>query len=308
MAVRRQFLGALIGAVASLAQEPPAASAPPPEKPILVYAGKPLAVAFQCADDDMQWAGMSCSREEPCPVYLELSSLEVAGSSLFLSGNLHSAATTLYSIVLASSDGGKTWTEPHERIRGAGLDQIQFIDFESGWIAGQVLHPLPQDPFLLATKDGGKTWRRQSIFSETRYGSVAQFWFTSKNDGSIVVDRGQASDTSRYEKYESPNGGDTWMIRETNDQAPRLRRSPPNTDWRIRADGPTQSFRIERRQGNNWTAVAGFLIRAGECKPPEQKLAEPPQEPTEAAPEQQPAPETPSTPAAPRRRPTLKRK
>jgi photosystem II stability/assembly factor-like uncharacterized protein len=42
----------------------------------------------------------------------------------------------------------------------AGLDRIQFIDFENGWVSGEVQHPLPRDPFLLATTDGGKTWQR----------------------------------------------------------------------------------------------------------------------------------------------------
>ena len=287
------------------AETPPPANTPPP-KPSMVYSGKPLPAPFSCTEDDMQWAGMSCTEDEPCPIYLELSAMETVGSSLFVSGNLHSPVTTLYSVLLASSDGGKTWTEPFERIRGAGLDQIQFIDFESGWISGHLVHPLPHDPFLLITNDGGKTWRRQPVFGETRFASAAQFWFTSKKDGAIVIDRGQSSDTSRYEKYETPNGGETWMIRETNDQAIRLRRAPPNTDWRIRADGPSQSFRIERRQGNAWTAVSAFAIRAGQCKPAEPALAEPPPQPEEPEPkpEQPPAP---APPRGPRKPPSLKK-
>jgi hypothetical protein len=271
----------------------------------MTYSGKPIAIPFECTEEDMQWAGMSCTEAEPCPIYLELAAVEPAGGSLFVTGNLHSPAITLYSVLLASFDMGKTWTEPAGRIRGAGLDQVQFFDLESGWTSGQTLHPLPQDPFLMITNDGGKNWRRQPVFSETRFATVAQFWFTSKNDGSIVIDRGQSGDTSRYERYETPNGGDTWMIRETSDQPVRLRRVP-NADWRVRADGPSQSFRIERRQGNAWTAVSAFAIRAGECKPLERNLPEPPPEP--APPEAQaPEPAAPSAPTGPRRPPTLKR-
>jgi photosystem II stability/assembly factor-like uncharacterized protein len=279
----------------------------PAAKPALVYSGKPLAVPFQCSEEDMQWAGMSCSEREPCPIYLELAALESAGNSIVVAGNLHSPTTTLYSILLASSDAGKTWTEPHERIRGAGLDQIQFYDFESGWIGGQMLHPLPQDPFLLITTDGGKTWRRQSVFGESRFASIVQFWFTSKQQGSLVIDRGQSSESSRYERYETPNGGDTWMIREAGEQQFRLRRPPPaESAWRVRADGPSRSFRIERRQNNAWSAVAAFLILAGHCKPPERTLAEPPPpEPVEATPEPQ-APASPSK-RGPKKAPTLKR-
>ena len=42
-------------------------------------------------------------------------------------------------ILLASDDGGKTWTEPVPRLRAAALDQIQFIDLQTGWISGQNL-------------------------------------------------------------------------------------------------------------------------------------------------------------------------
>jgi hypothetical protein len=298
-------LSALCCAAAALAQTPPAPEAPP-ARPTLVYSGKPLALAFECTDDDMQWAGMSCSNTEPCPVYLELSSVETAGDRVFAAGNLHSAATTLYSVLLASDDLGKTWTEPAERIRGAGLDQIQFFDPESGWVSGQTLHPLPQDPFLFITRDGGKTWRRQPVFGESRFGSIVQFWFSSKKDGTIVIDRGQATDSARYERYESPNGGDTWMIREAGDQAPRLRRAALNTDWRVRADGPSKSFRIERRQAEKWSTVSAFLIRAGECKPEDRKFAEPPPEPSESATEPTAAPAPPPA-RGPRKPPTLKR-
>ena len=101
----------------------------------------------------------------------------------------------------------------HERIRGASLDHIQFLDAELGWTSGQVLSPLPQDPFLLLTSDGGKTWRQRVIFSESRVGSIQQFHFSAKDSGSLIVDRGPGSEGGRYELYESPDAGETWTIR-----------------------------------------------------------------------------------------------
>jgi hypothetical protein len=273
--------------------------------PALVNEGKPMVVPYACNTEDMQWAGMSCSEREPCPIYLDLTSVEAAGNRIFLTGNLHDRVTTLYSVLLASADEGKTWTEPFERLRGTGLDQIQFYDFESGWVSGQVVHPLPQDPFLLITGDGGKSWRRQAVFGESRHGTILQFGFTSKTDGSLVVDRGQSSDSSRYTRYESPNGGETWMIREASDRPIRiLRAAAGNPNWRIRPDGPTQSFRIERRQGQAWAGVAAFLVRVANCKPPESQIAEPPPPPEEPEPEAAPPPPAPSPP---RKKPTLKR-
>jgi photosystem II stability/assembly factor-like uncharacterized protein len=230
--------------------------------------GKPMRVAFQCTEDDVQWAGMECSEEQPCRLYLELSAVESVGNRIFLAGNLHSAATTLYSILLASDDAGKTWREAFQRLRGCGLDHIQFVDFETGWVSGESLVPLPADPFLLITSDGGKTWRQNPIFSESRPGAIQQFWFSSKANGSMVIDRGASDQSGRYELYNSPNGGESWTVKEASDKPLKLRRTgAPNTDWRIAPDRATQSFRIERRvQGEKWTTLASFSIPIGVCK------------------------------------------
>ena len=126
---------------------------------------------------DIQAAGLGCSEEDPCPVYLELSNVEAVGHKIFVTGNLHTPTATLDSILLASDDEGKTWTEPHPRLRSSGLDQIQFVDFQNGWISGANLQGAPRDPFLLITTDGGKTWRQRPIFEESRVASIERFWF-----------------------------------------------------------------------------------------------------------------------------------
>jgi len=115
--------------------------------------GKPMRLPFECTEADTQAASLNCSEQEPCAVFLELSSVEAAGNKIFLAGNLHTNTTTLYSVLLATEDAGKTWNEPHPRIRFAGLDQIQFIDFQNGWIAGANLQSTARDPFLLITTE-----------------------------------------------------------------------------------------------------------------------------------------------------------
>ena len=276
-----------------------------PEKPagppVLENSGKPMTPPFQCTDDDIHAFGLGCTEDEPCPIYLELSGVETVGSQIFAAGNIHSAAATLYSILLASNDAGKTWREPFERIRGASFDRILFTDAEHGWIAGQTVHPLPRDPFLLITSDGGKTWRRQILFEDGRAGSIQQIWFDSRTTGSLIFDRGQSSDGPRFEMYESATGGDNWMIREASDRPIRLKRMPlePETpDWRMRADAATKANRIEKRQAARWTAVASFAVEMGACKPPRAKEPEPPPatEP-EAATQQPPHKGTLSLPA-----------
>jgi len=265
---------------------------------VLQNLGKPMRVEFNCTDSDMLSAGMSCSEEEPCPVYLELSAAEAVGNKLFAAGNIHSAQATLYSILLASEDGGKTWREPSERHRASSLDRIQFADFETGWVAGQVLQPLPNDPFFLVTTDGGRTWRRRPIFSESRSGAVQQFWFDSRNSGTLLI-----ADGPRNELYESPNGGETWLVREVSDRPIRWKQRLPGTaSVRVRADGSTKSFRIERREGERWNTAASFLVSAGACKPAMHELGPPPE--PEPEPEKAPPPATPRRPARP---PTLRR-
>jgi len=293
-----RLLAAMLGSLlVAVAQDPP--------KPALQNTGKPIQVDFSCSEQDIEWAGLGCSEDQPCPIYLELTAVEPVGAKIVLAGNLHAPSMTLYSILLASDDGGKTWREPFERLRGAGLEQIQFVDFENGWISGQFLHPLPADPFLLITSDGGKSWEKRPIYNESRYGTILQFWFDSKSTGSVVIDRGQSSDSSRYEIHESPNGGQSWMIREAGDRPLRLKRAPAaNPDWRIRADRASRSFQIEARRAGRWVAAAGFLVHVGDCKPAERQLAAPPPEPE--TPAQPPAPPAPPAPK-PAKPPSLKR-
>ena len=273
----------------------------------LVNEGKPLRVPFSCTEEDIQSLGLDCTYEEPCPVFLELSGLEIAGSKIFLSGNLHTTTTTMTSVFLSSEDDGKTWTEPHERIRSSGLDQIQFLDFERGWVAGQQLQTMPRDPFFLITTDGGKTWRRRAVFGDSQVGSIEQFWFDSRTDGLALVDRMQSTETgARYSIYETRTGGDAWMIREVSTRALKLKRAAgQNPDRRIRADARTKSFAIERRQGERWHPLASFLVEAGSCRPVARTLAEPPPEQPEA---EQPKPEATPSQARPRTPPTLKKK
>src|SRR5579862_5651836 len=159
------------------------------ELPVLENTGKPIQIPFLCTDQDMQWAGLSCTDLEPCPVYFELAAVEPLGDKIFAAGNFHTDTVTLYSVLLGSGDAGKTWSEVHPRMQGAGLDHIQFADLLNGWISGESLFPLPADPFLLTTGDGGKTWRQQPLFSEPHPGSIQQFYFSSKTLGNVIVDQ-----------------------------------------------------------------------------------------------------------------------
>jgi hypothetical protein len=255
----------VLAAAATWAQEQPPANTAPA---VLENSGKPMLLPFTCTDEDIQWGGLSCSADEPCPVYLELAAVESGPGRIFTAGNIHALDVTLYSVLLESEDGGHTWREAHERIRGASLDHIQFLDAELGWTSGQAVSPLPQDAFLLLTSDGGKTWRQHAIFSESRVGSIQQFYFSAKDSGSLIIDRGPGAEGGRYELYESPDAGESWTMRQTSDQPLKLKLPAVSpSEWRVRADGPTQSFHLERRQAERWVSVASFAVKLGACQP-----------------------------------------
>ena len=232
----------------------------------LQNSGKPMQVPFECTEADSQAANLSCSADEPCPVFLELTAADAVGNRVFVTGNLHTSTATLYSILLSSDDAGRTWMEPNPRIRFAGLDQIQFIDFQNGWIAGANLQSAPRDPFLLLTTDGGKTWRQRPIFDETRVAAIERFWFDSREDGSLLVDA--RLDNNLHELYETRTGGESWSLKQATATPIPLPHAKGNETpaWRIHAAAATHSFDIEKSDGANWKKVASFVVDVGACK------------------------------------------
>ncbi len=238
---------------------------------------------FACTAEDIDIMGLSCSEDEPCPVFLELSSVESVGSRLLVAGNFHTERNTLYSILLTSEDGGRTWTEPHQRIRAAGLDQIQFVDFEHGFISGGIIASLPRDPFLLVSTDGGKSWRDRPLFDEGRIGAISQFFFDSKTNGTLLFDRTKRpEDGNRYELHETMTAGDTWVPKQFSTRPLQLKRTQLTAEergWRIREDSKSKTIRVEQKT-DKWNPAAAFPIRVGECKPQEPPAASAPAKPS----------------------------
>lgn len=239
--------------------------------------GEPMRVAYACPEADLQWAGMACSEEDPCPIYLELSSVTLAGRKIFVSGNLHSTSATLNSILLMSDDAGVTWREPTPRIRGAALDQVQFPDAQHGWAAGETQYPLPRDPFFLITSDGGEVWRLHPVGEDGTPGAVQRFWFDSVQHGELTIDAGKASAGGRYLSYETRTGGESWEIRGKSDRLPAIRGAAlaEDADYRLVTTRDGKAFQIEKRMGERWTPFASFLIEVATCRIEPGQLKEP---------------------------------
>jgi photosystem II stability/assembly factor-like uncharacterized protein len=216
-----------------------------------------------CPPEDAQALGLVCSEDDPCPVYLELSAVDGFGASIFVTGNLHTERTTMFGVLLASRDGGKTWTEPAKRVRSSVLQGIQFYDAQRGWISGNMLDPLPRAPFMLLTADGGQSWHRTALPGDPEFGSIEQFWFDSANRGELVVDRSQGA-AERFELYSTSDGGERWTLKSSKPQAARLPAAQAQQDWRAVAD--KEFYEVQRRTASSWETLARFPILAGACK------------------------------------------
>jgi photosystem II stability/assembly factor-like uncharacterized protein len=188
------------------------------------------------------------------------------GGKIFVTGNLHTPMVTLDSILLASEDAGGTWTEPHPRIHSSGLDQIQFIDFQNGWISGANLQGAPRDPFLLSTTDGGKTWRERPIFEESRVAAIERFWFDSPEHGMLLIDA--RLDNGKHELYETQTGGESWALQPASAEPSHSakEKQPGALAWRARTDAATHSYVIEKSENSRWQKVASFLVSIATCK------------------------------------------
>jgi hypothetical protein len=233
-------------------------------------AQEPTKVPFSCSVEDLAAAGMSCSDQYPCPIYLELSGISGLGKTLALAGNLHGPSATLYSVLLLSDDGGATWKEPAAQIAGAALDQVQLFDAQRGWAAGETQVPLARDPFFLITSDGGISWRQRPIAEEGGVGAVQRFWFDTADHGEVIIDAGRMAQGGRYVLYESHNGGETWSVESHTAQIPRLRRAATveDVDYRLGTDSRTHAVTIEKREGEKWNRIASFLIQVANCGTP----------------------------------------
>jgi hypothetical protein len=228
--------------------------------PTYEFNGAPLTIPYNCTDDDIDWAGLTCV-DEPCPIFIDLSHAAGQGKSILITGNFHAAATTMYSLILRSDDGGRTWREPFARIRGAELDEIQVYDAQMAWVDGVIQQPVATDPFFLVTEDGGASWNRVPLFEEGTEGSIVQFVFDSRDRGLALVDRGGGA--MRYETYETETGGRAWTMRDKSGKPGKLK-AATESEWRIRAEN--RNFRLEHLENSIWSPFASFAVKVAECR------------------------------------------
>ncbi len=208
--------------------------------------------------------GLTCSEDRPCPVFFEVSAVESFGSHVFVAGDIHTATTTLFGVLLSTDDGGASWTEAMTRMRSAAFEQFQIVG-NHGWLSGQRVEALPKDPFFLITSDGGKSWLERPLFEDTHFGSIAQFWFDSPQNGELLFDDsvGKAID---QELYTTSNGGENWELKQKSTKPLHLKSARANGSWIISATSGSATYLIERNINGRKEPISRFLIHIGDCK------------------------------------------
>jgi hypothetical protein len=229
--------------------------------PLLAQA--PVHVDYTCPPEDIDSFGLTCSEDQPCPVFFEVSAVESFGSQVFVAGDIHTATTTLFGVLLSTDDGGASWSEAVARLRSTAFEQFQVIE-NRGWLSGQRVEPLPKDPFFLITVDGGKSWRQRTLFEESRFGTIAQFWFDTPDSGQLIFDDSVGKATNQ-ELYGTMTGGENWEIKQKGTKALHLA-ARPDTRWKVSAPTGSTTYLIERTVNGKKETVARFLIHIGDCK------------------------------------------
>ena len=84
---------------------------------------------------------------------------------------INSSANFRLGALLATTDGGRTWSRtPREPTpSGPGIaGRVHFIDTKTGWLAGG-----PGDEYLFATRDGSRSWQELSLRPPASVGASA---------------------------------------------------------------------------------------------------------------------------------------
>jgi len=231
---------------------------------IPLVAQPPVHVDYACTPEDIDSFGLTCSDDQPCPIFFEVSAVDSLGSQVFVAGDIHTATTTLYGVLLSTDDGGASWSESIARLRSTAFEQFQIVG-NHGWLSGQRVEPLPKDPFFLITIDGGKSWRQRALFEESRFGSIAQFWFDSPDRGQLIFDDSVGKATNQ-ELHQTMTGGEKWELKQKSTKALHLPSARPDASWKVTAPAGSTTYLIERVLNGQKQMVARFLIHIGDCK------------------------------------------
>lgn len=247
----------------------------PPEG-TTVYDGPVISLSAVCDVDRLEYAGIRCSADRPCELFLELVSIASEGDWMVLAGEVHTSEATYESVVLTSKDGGARWTESAERISAGGIESISIIDAQTAFVAGQQGDTATGEiPFLLVTDDGGVSWETRMVETggEKVEGLVVGFQADSTSHGYLTLEQ-LAATSDAYRLYETYNGGRSWSIRQISAERPQVpgpRLAVKTENWSVQPDSSSGEFLVAKRTSSapsGWADQSRFAGTVGSCPMP----------------------------------------
>lgn len=247
----------------------------PPEG-TTIYQGPVISLSAVCDVDRLEYAGIRCSADRPCELFLELVSIASEGDWMILAGEVHTTEATYESVVLTSRDGGATWTESAERVPAGGIESISIVDAQTAFVAGQQGDTATGEiPFLLVTDDGGVSWETRMVETggEKVEGLVVAFQADTTSHGYLTLEQ-LAATGDAYRLYETYNGGRSWSIRQISADQPQIpgpRLAIKTENWSVRPDSASGEFIVAQRSSSSssgWADQGRFAGTVGACPMP----------------------------------------
>jgi hypothetical protein len=198
--------------------------------------------------------------------------LPIDKDTVFLYGDLRTAAASIGTFILRSEDAGRSWTETMDPVDGSTVSKIVFSG-RSGWALVMWTIEGPGDVSLYRSRDDGKSWKKVSdipkphywgwpdgfTFSDDRNGMVRMFygdpagpkieglWVLKTADGGRTWHGTRKLSGAEYEKQRrqsseaevlspdifSAQDGSQWKVEEQSERIHILRRLPADESWTV---------------------------------------------------------------------------
>jgi hypothetical protein len=139
--------------------------------------------------------------------------LPIDKDTIFLYGDLRTAAASIGTFILRSDDAGRSWTESMNPVEGSTVDGIVFSGRESGWALVMWTIEGPGDVSLYRSRDSGKSWKKVSdIPKRHHWGWPNGFTFSDDSNGTVEMFYGDAAgpEIEGLWLLKTADGGRTW--------------------------------------------------------------------------------------------------
>jgi photosystem II stability/assembly factor-like uncharacterized protein len=184
--------------------------------------------------------------------------------------NCQHAGTTCHDVILATVDGGRTWSTVRSvyttGVTGYTFHGLQFVDAKHGWTAQYIdTCSQPCAGELLATDDGGATWsvrsRADGVFTAFHFVDTLRGWAIESGWWSYF---GSIARETRL--LATADGGRTWTRRLDGVPVYDVTATDPTHAWAIAhqydcgpgcAVQPVQLYRTT--DGEHWSLIANDL-------------------------------------------------